>query len=520
MGIQNPQIVRLSLPLNPSDGRYESNYYPLPDAYRMTAGHFYNPLLCPPLRKVYPQDDSVTPVDAHHRVSRAGVPWECPIRVMYGGMDRYCEISGLPGATIGRWYGVDEFGNLQPDNDTLNIYWSNPIAGTYNVVVRVWDQLSSVTFRFTHVCGLNWLFGAPSSAGLADGSSPADPMAWADVYKGYNVVGPSKGKTLCLLNGFYPAPEYDFNPAFNARNMVSMHGQTAQFSCKFNDRASDRFMGRIEIRDVDITASGLINTDSIYHRLVDYKCRFINITKSGITNNQACRFTVAVTGQFRKDLVSTQGYYENCTLTAVETYSIENHLIDRETYAITNPAITIVGGAGDDDPVWMPKGGIKNCEMSWLKFDNPTVAAGTEGIIKPYAGATNYGTNPADQVCTLLIQNCFVRCNGGEAVMCASASNGPTNPITANIFVLRNTVIGGKLSSYNYDASATISRSTRFDRNVIQNIKGGVETTGGVGGYTVTNAQCHGTSGIVDANGNLTGSYLAYLGTNGEQVRK
>lgn len=510
--------------LENTQGKLQSGYKAIPPAYLLPEGNFYNPVYFP-LRAVYPQPDSVTPTDAHHRNSHVGVEWECPIRVMFGGMYRSMSVSGVPGITGGSWFSLDAYGNLVPGDDYLNIKIpASAPAGTYNIVVTVWDGITSVTFRFSHTRGNKWLFGAPSAAGLGNGSSPADPMAWADIYKGYNVEGPSKGKTLCLLSGFYPAPEYDFNPLFNARNLLSMPGQTAQFSCKFNDRASDRFMGRIEIRDLNITGQGLINTDSLYHRLTTFKNRFINITKSGATNNQSCRFTTGLGGSgFRQNIVDTQGYYENCLLTANESYSIENQLMDRETYVITNPLITTVGylsGVGDDDPLWFPKGGIKNCEMSWLKFDAPTVNAGTEGLLKPYAGATDYGANPANQICNILVQNCFIRCNGGEAFMSATASNGSGNPITANIYSLRNTIIGGKVSASSFDESATIDRNTFFDRMVIQNVKGGVETGGLTGGYTVTNSECHGTSGIVDSNGNLTAGYSAYLGKRGVQVRQ
>jgi len=500
------------------NGKVKSGNALIPPQYKMTAGNFYDPPLFP-MRKMYPMEDAVTPTDAHHRNSRAGVPWECPVRVMYGGVDRCATISGLPGATIGNFYGVDAYGNLQPDANYLNIFWANPVPGTYNITVTVWDQISSVTFRWTHVCGVMWLFGAPEGAGLADGSSPADPMAWSNVYLGYNVIGPSKGKTLCLLNGFYPAPEYNCDPAFNSRNVVSMHGQTAAFSCKFNDKSSDRFLGGLEFRDVAIAGGGLVATEGVYHRVTDFKLRFINITKSGGANNQSCRFTSGWDGQFRKNIVTTQCYYDNCLLMANESYSIETQLIDRAVVNYSNSAITTLAA----HPIWLPKGGIKNCEMSWLRFDNPTVNGSTEGIIKPYGGATHYGGTFADQVCTHLVQNCFVRCNGGAAIISMSASNGAAYPVIANAYLLRNTVIGGAVESYGSAFGASdpnSSRASLYDRNVIQNPAGGLKIGGGTGGYTVTNSECHGVSGIVDSNGNLTAGYSAYLAKRGVQVRK
>jgi hypothetical protein len=508
--------------LNPLTGKFQSGFLPTPPQYLLQNGNYYpNPFL-KPMRAVYPKPDSVTPPDAHHRVSTAGIPWECPVRVMFGGLYRSATISGLPGAVLSSWFSLDAYGNLIPGNDYLNIIWLNPVVGTYNVVVTVWDGTGDfVTLRWTHIsypvghASSGTLVGAPAAAGLGDGSSPSDPMAWSNIYLGYNVVGPSKGKTLALLGGFYPAPEYDFNPNFNARNMVNVRGHIPQFSCKFNDRASDRFVGGIEIRDVLITASGLLNTDALYHRLTDYKMRYVNITKSSGANNNSCRFTSGLGGSgFRQDIVSTESYHENCGLMAVESYSVENQLIDRADFKITN--LTTMG----QHPVWLPKGGIKNCEMSWLRFDNPTVDAFTEGVIKPYCGATDYNTNPADQISNHLVQNCFIRSNGGEGIIAANASNGADKPITAKVYSLRNTVIGAKVWSANYDASSTISRATLFDRMVIQNTRGGIETGGITGGYTVTNSECHGTSGIVDSNGNLAAAYAAYIGQRGWQVRQ
>lgn len=496
------------------NGIYKGIYAQTPDGVVWPESNVLPAIV--PLMKMSPIETSATPDVTWYKNSLEGVPWEYPVRVAGGSGIRFWVLrQGAPGMTIdngafdesGKWsYG--EAGNLK---------WGNPVVGSYTIIVDVFDQTDQVTFIWTHTCDeagdtTKHIIGAPTSQGTGDGSSPANAMGLAQFYLGDTTISPTRNKCLHLLGGDYSlAPKFNMNPAYHSTNIGAYADQVPRFSCQFEDKGEDRFLGKIEFHDFVVTGGGLIQTIGFYERLVDYKIRCMRIAKSGGANNQSCRYTNGINGFFRKHLVSTQFYLEDCQLQAFETYSIGSHLYERDNYKIVNPAITTLPGG---TPIWFPKAGIQFTEISNCTFDNININAGTEGVLYPYNAGTFFGSNPDDQVCTIVCDYNIVRCAGGTNTMSNRASNGASYPVTANVYIRRCTLEGGGVGSENFEPEIS-ARTTYFIANAIQNPNGGVAPD--AVNAIISQDECSGVSGVLDANGNLTGAFLSYLYTRGAE---
>ena len=462
-----------------------------------------------PMRKFWPVEDENTPAVSWHKCSYPSVSWSCPVRVMYGAGQRYWVLRQAPaGMTIGNAT-PDGNGDYQ-QGEAGNLYWPNPVAGTYTIVVDVFDQTDWQTFRWEHTCSAsNFLIGSVSGSGNGSGADPDNTISWANTYLGDTILSPSQNKILLLRGGNYPASIVQLFPQYHSRNIGNFPSDSPPvFQCRFNDQGSYRFLTGIEWSGFTQTYEGIIQTGANVNNLFHWKNRFVNIAIAGDTDNQACHTSTGAGGVFRQNVGSSQNYYQDIEIAAMDLYSIDNYLSERDDFVVTNPMRTAI-----NQPIWFPKSGVNDIEISFNKFDNPAVSGGTEGILYPYGSAT-YGTQ-----FTALVANNFVRCNGGIALHSNRASNGGFS-ITSNVHAQRNTIVGGKVQSYNWDevGTPTSVRRTHFDSNVIQNSDGGIAATSV--GFTSTRAECHATSGIVDSNGRLSSSYVSYLYQRGAQVGK
>lgn len=500
-------------------GRGSAGFSPIPNNLRLAISDYLTPVT--PLKRIYPKTDIETTANSHHRVAYPGLRWECPIRCLGGSNPRWGVIITAPaGMVIGNGWSVDGNGVLTYLDDSLNLTWANPILGSHSIAIRVFSQdNTSVIFRFTLVVATgNHFFVGTVASGTGDGSTPNNVMAWSNAYLGDTIVGPAIGKVVVLRGGSYPMRTVDLNLSYNFNTVINYPDETPVFegvsSLSWNVKSDNCVLIGIQFANFDITVEGVIRAKSIQHRLLVWRCKFINIVSLGGSKNQCGVYTDNQGVAKRKDYVISQCVFQDFRTSAYDFYGTENSLIDRNTFTILDPTFTSMGVS----PVFFHKSGNILYEISFNVFDNPTVNASssTNGIIYPYNAAT---TSPGPQ--TGIIEYNFVRCNGGSAIVSNQASNEGFYT-TANNYIRRNTVIGGAVTCQNYDTTST--RFTYLDSNVIQNSNGGAIGTTKVpssAAFTSINAECHGTSGIVDSNGALTGSYRSnWFGMRGSEVRK
>lgn len=504
-----PNTISLSLLKNPISKVLDSAYQTPPPQSIWPSDNVLPEIF--PMRKMTAIDDA--PADSYHKNSLEGVPWAYPYLAMLGASPYFWVLrQGAPGMTIANGT-FDENGKWTwGDGGTL--YWDNPVAGTYQIVVDMFGQSGHVTWRHEHVCGdaTKHIIVSPSGAGTGDGSSAANAMPWANAYLGDTTLSPTQGKILHLIGGDYTATIYQIFPQYHSRNIVHygvdnpLNGNP-RFRCRFNDQGSYRFISGIEFNDMDWGANGIIQTDVNRNYFLSWKNRFINIRQApdSSSDNESCHTSMGTSGTFfRKGYVAWNNYYEDVEIAATDMFSLEEFLNGNEVFTFTNPAYTTRGV----NPVWYAKSGVMFSQITNNRFDNPNVSAGSGGVVHIQNAGTqgSYARGFAEYN--------FIRCNGGNAIRSNTADNNL--PIEAINYIRRNDVIGGSVDAKNFDVAPDQSRFTFFDSNAIQNAQfanGGVTTDSA--GYSVLRHECVGSSGVFDGSGNLTGAFIAYLYTRG-----
>ena len=492
-------------------GKFRGDFTPVPSGAIWPTNNVLPQIF--PMRKMTAIEDDNTPAEAYHRNSLPGVPWAYPHLVMLGSGPRLWVLrQGAPGMVI-RNGTFDENGKWTL-GDAGVLEWDNPVSGTYEIIVDVFDQIGQITWRYTHVCGdvSKHIIVSTSGAGTGDGSSAANAMSWANAYLGDTTLSPTQGKVLHLLGGDYTAALYQIFPQYHSRNIVHYGADdpangSPKFQCRFNDQGGHRVIAGIEFNDMDWPSNGIIQTGVNADYFLSWRNRFINIRNStdGSSDNESCHTSMGTGGAyFRKGYVAYQNYYEDVGIAFTDMFSLEEFVNGNEEAVHLNPAYTTRGV----NPGWYAKSGCKFIEISHNRFDNPTVSAGSGGIVHIQNAATQGGYARG------FAEYNFIRCNGGNAIRSNSASNGL--PIDAINWIRRNDVIGGDITTNNYDSGVGGNRFTHFIANAIQNSD---SATDGIdqnsGGYDVAQHECVGASGVFDSEGNLIGAFIEYLYTRG-----
>lgn len=504
MGIQNPQTISLSLPKRPADNVLDSSYQVPPQAVFWPSENVLPQIF--PMRKMTAPDDS--PADAYHKNSLPGVPWAYPYLAMLGSGPKYYVLRKGPAGMFVNNGTFDANGKYTVGNAGV-VEWPNPVAGTYEVVVDVFDQQGQLTWRHEHVCGdaSKHIIVSVGGSGTGDGSSAANAMSWANAYLGDTTLSPTQGKVLHLIGGSYPAIIYQIFPQYHSRNIVHYAADNPangkpKFQCRFNDQGSHRFISGIEWNDMTWGYDGIIQTGVNAHNFISWRNRFINIrnTADGGNDNEACHMSTGSGGSyFRRGYVVHQNYYEDVEVSATTMFSLEDAVNTGENFVINSATIT------DRllHPAWFSKAGCRYVMISDNVFNCPTVNGGSVGVITIQNSATNGSFSRG------FAENNYIRCNGGIAIKSNGGANGL--PIDAINWIRRNSVIGGAVDARNFDTAAGQSRFTYFDSNAIQNsdsANAGISAS--AAGYSVARHECVGASGVLDTSGNLTPAFSSY----------
>lgn len=477
------------------------------------------------LQKMYPMDDALTNAYAHHRVAYPGMTWECPVRAMGGSNPRFYEIVKAPiGVTLGEWLVPDGNGDYVVNRDYGLLTWPNPTAGNYLIIVRCTDMYGRyVTFKWSLNCSTaNHMFIAPVSRGTGNGSTYANAIGEASVIFNGS-TSPALNKVMVFTAGDYTSTNtMHLSTSTGSASAIGYPGETAIWRNKIALDSSDCTVGFMNIIGASTTDFGVIYSYTAVNRISSFYNRFESCINGDIatSNNQALHgLSAGVT--WRDNVCIMNNTYIDCSkLHAFDFYNVNTLLSQCDEWIINN----LPANANNSRSIWFPKARVKNYEISFNKFDNPTVSLPGTGVIQAYNGYD--GTQGGILDYTGSIEYNFIRSYPNEtAIQCNQAANfsaAAVNTATVNINIHRNTIINGNITARNWDYNYGINRRVTMLKNVYQPTGGANASVSSIGGVAdsvwFNNIDTLFGNNVVDGNGKLTVGNNALRGLTGAQV--
>lgn len=473
---------------------------------QLPAGHFVPAKF--PLVAIHPRPDDETPPEAYHRVAYPGMRWDCPVRAAFGAYPYHAQlVTGPAGMALGSWLVEQPDGTLSEDAAYCTLTWPQPVVGTYPVEVRITDQDgASVSLAWTLVVGAgHHYFAGPMATGKGDGSSRADQAAFAGVYgPSDKEPSPAQGKVVVLADGSYPLsrPIHLAKARGKPVSIMAYPGDVPELvsavpGVKIYHGSSDSMLTGLRLRGFRIGNAGLISTHDHADRLTVWRNAFVDCAGDPkVNNNESAWFCARTAGSVkRKHLLMAENTYTGCVdMAALLFYAVGPVLSERDVFLSVEPKQL--------EPVWFPKA-VCDFDLRRHRFDNPATGAPTYGVIDPSNNGEG-GTASGE------VRYNFVRAKADGA---AVFWNGSATAATQECYDYRNTYVGAAVVAKDWKKSNQVG----FEANVIENPQGGVAR--GSAGFTASGTECHGTEGIVDADGRLTGAYrAAYLGKRGHEI--
>lgn len=477
------------------------------------------------LKKMYPMSDEVTFTYAHHRVAYPGMQWECPVRAMGGSNPRFYEIVKAPaGVTLGEWLVDDGNGDYVINRSYGLLTWPSPIVGNHLIIIRCTDMYGRyVTFKWNLKCSTeHHLFVAPTARGTGDGSSHANAIGESSViYNGSTT--PALNKVIVLTGGVYTSTNaMVLNASVGSASVIGYPGEEAIWKNRIAFNSSDCTVGFITIKEAITTDFGIIYSYNAVNRCSSFYNKFDSCINGDIvtSNNQALHgFSAGVA--WRDNIIIINNTYIDCNkLHAFDIYNVNTLLSQCDEWIINN----LPANANNSRSIWFPKARVREYEISFNKFDNPTVSLFGTGVIQAYSGYD--GTQGGLLDYTGSIEYNFIRSFPGEtAIQCNQAANFSamaSTPTTVNVNIHRNTIINGNVSAKNWDYQYGINRRVTMRNNVYQATGGANASVTSIGGVVdsvwFNNTDTLFGNGIVDSNGKLTAGNSLLRGISGSQV--
>jgi len=529
MGVRNPQTASLSL--RSYQGRSKSGII-LP-TIRNDFGIILPFVSAKPLRQFYPRPSEATMGIRHaHNTTYPGAKYECLVQA-YGGSPPYLYeiVRGAPGMTIEGFLTADGSGDLWPTSSYGVLTHDSMPSGSHSIAIRCTDQARNyVTFEWVLDSDLSLnFFTAPTASGSGLGTSEANPMAFADVYKGATTNSPAKGRVLRLLGGSYTGmPTIEVDAGFQPTSFAAVSGHTPVFTFILNNHANDFFISGIKFLGVPVSSFGVVNFPNLNHRITAHRITFDGCTDSSTeTANVACFGANDLTSGLyaRENICIVDCTFKNSIgLHGYDFYAVDSYVFERNICIIDNPAITAQTHA------WIfPKAGCYGGQIAYNKYDNPHIPASSDGIIQIYNGV---GENSKSRFISDIYYNKFRTGASGNTIRSNAARNLVTLLVVPSVLVTntfyRNNISGGTNTVGNCDFDFNVEKQSFFDKNAIQSSNPSVivvstQTVSRPNSapvwWTNTGTECQGTAGIFDANMNLNPAYSAHVGNIGAQLR-
>lgn len=502
----------------PETGKLHSA--PVYRSYQLAAGHFEGHRTA---TLIYPRPDAETPITARHRVNYTGQNYRIPVIVDGGAWPFYYELLTAPeGMTIGNQL-TDHGTELVADSNYGIINYSNSVAGTHDISVRVTDQLGAiVTVSWQLVVGTtDWIFLDPA-AGVNGSGTLVSP---------FNTLASLAGLTTKKL--LVRAGIVDWGQkAVGLQNMpitylpyggetVYMKQALSPIGC--NGGSDYWFSGFKFFIPSDRTAvSQFFRLDGGTDRVGFFECEFdggsFDNTETGGIEPKSNSSILFWQGQGVAEASASNSWYSFISGCAFK------NVRDRDTYLGYSQRFTVIENNTMENCTvganGLGNGFYVKTSVSDLTFRrNRSIGTGnTQIMLRLDAYAGNFPMDKYD-VCYNTYRHYGTQ--GGDGSGCIS--NGMEFIYSGvNRFIYRN-------SLYSQNASGIHARGQDEDsivtctNNVI--MCGGANTNGVqmvyYGGTLTNTGYVAGNlaSGIFDANTKLIGGYVSNLGTKGAQVK-
>ena len=484
-----------------------------------------------PMTIVYPRPDSETSIYARHRIAYADsvAQYRIPISVQGGAYPFHYQLTtGPQGATIGQTYGTINYGIVT---------WT-PATGTtgnYTFTVQVTDQdgkTASVTWT-TVVDNSKFIFVDPKAPtnGTGTKASPFNTVSGLTVAYTSGTPSPYYGKAIYFRSGTTKIigpvaevdPEFAFANGLNPFVLLGYTGETAVL-----DMSGGHFQNRNGQNDVFIGELTLANghpwniggeTDTVAYmsktgdnRLTVFENIFTNMQwnkGAGASSNQAV-FTFWYPGGMRKYITFINNTMQNSSIAMMDYINASYSVIQGNKF-------TSMSGAPPYGGFYL-KASIQNTSVR----ENTAIGQDFGKGLVNITGQTDGGfTNGNIEVCYNLAMNK----SGAPAFIFQWSGGGQeSNTSPAYYWAYRNTFnswMGGQNAwpytvieenNIHIDAKDAINGSGTYDQNYNTSVSGGRTIN------KSNNIKSTSTTGIIDSNGNLTGSTATMYGKVGAQI--
>jgi hypothetical protein len=492
---------------NRLDGRYPNGLpAPTPGDWQLAEGHYLTAVI--PLEIISPQEGLTTGTSARSYYYRCypGIPWRVPIGVLGGSWPfKYEVLQGPTGLTIGEVYGSTDYGILS---------WANPTTGQHTITVLVTDQegtQDSHTWLLTVTTNMAiFVDSKVATSGNGSFSSPFKTIQdfWGSsrndaTYAGYHVYF----RAGTYVTHWTWDPEWTNTGSVPWRNhkppvLLAYPGESVHFDVKegcfwwADSGQNDAFLRGIRWTGVGYTGTYY---NQAFHRFTGcsrmtvFENEFAELAVPGQTGTNPAHLFYGG-GTTENNLIS-HNYFDDLDCgdwNDVELYNPNGMVIEHNFTRSSNAA----SGAR----AYYLKDRCRRISIraNTASLTQNSLALGTMD------DWTSSSTTP---------HNAEYSWNNWRTTGDLSIRVGGTSAVFGSIWIRRNTLNGG----YVQFASWVTGGPVTFENNVRQ--YGSTEYLGTFGG-TVTglDTDLSGSSGLVDANNELTATYEANRGTHGHEV--
>lgn len=504
------------------DNRVDSAYVPMPSELAYAVGHYTSQVM--PMTVVRPAANSTGYYDLDF-YGYAGRESHIPICAQGGAFPHSVVIDEAPaGATIS---------NVPWDDDYLVLKFTPTANGSYQIRLRLYDavgQLKVINYTYT-VSETPFVFVSTTGNDTSGIGTKASP--WATRSKAFATA--TGGKILILEDGTYTETTLGLsftNSTINSIASWSPRGATIDLIgvsstgtgvMIVTNTSHCHIQGIIHNNPPTTVANPRwYSCDNSSSYMYMDNCEFNNDGRVGTSNgdNISCWLLGGDTVTDRRYVAQTRCEFTGFAGVAngwssIDTYGT-SYLVIRSNKFSDQRSITTTAGL-----LWIKGSNNKNIDIKLNDFETPFGGGFIDLYMGNIVGANNASGN-------IDISFNLIRAFGVAGIWIARADqSGNRLPVWSR----RNTIIGGSIIIFDKTFSVTVTS----DSDVVECVESTTDPfkvfVRKDGAYqplsimpsltaTVTNYECHQGTGMVDANGILTGSYAIYRGTRGHEITR
>ncbi|MEJ2622888.1 MAG: right-handed parallel beta-helix repeat-containing protein, partial [Candidatus Thiodiazotropha sp.] len=480
--------------------------FPLPDANYIKAKM--------PMYLVYPRSDDETQSHARHRWAHPNMPYEIPIGIQGGAWPFKYEIITAPtGATIGQYYGDDNYGVVT---------WTpSANSGTELFTVKITDQeLRTIHASWSVTIDADqFVFIQDGWTGTKNGTIDSPLESFSDWYKGDRADDTYHNKIIVFRGGNYTAygaaatnGNVRLDTASKTPSLIGYPDETPIIDCsgaKFfadNGALNDIYVAglRFENARTDVANSHFFWITGTPQRATWYNNYFYNLGNGTAGTDNPSGIFISGTARDKYNILVKGNTFDTFTNNGpngsfIDMYRAYNITIEENTIKNSN----------NQYGIW-----AKVTKSFVTIRANTLIENNTNGGISVHYGDAAPGQPHDHEICW----NRIAFNNGNSsAVSLLIMGDAPSsiNRNHYNSFIYRNTFYGGHpiirfvgIENYKVDGNVVVSDSLTVWNNHLD-----------IMDTLIPNIVASEASGITDSTGSLIGtSRSTYLGLAGHEV--